>query len=166
MTCPNCGEALVGDGYSLVPHCPRVDVDGSGLEPDANPVYCSAEKDTGEQLLDLLASWLTPGVLPSPEELNKAYQLAGQLSAALDDLRDAIRERGSLTMTEDAAPVYRWEENPPPSPTQMTIRGEGSLYLLGENGGYEHLGEAINFTITGKATLTITMQPMGGGPDE
>ena len=91
MICPNCGEALVGDGYSLVLHCPRVDVTGSGLEPDANPVYCSAEKDTGEQLLDLLASWLEPGVNPSPEGLNKAYQLAGQLSATLDETTERMK---------------------------------------------------------------------------
>ncbi len=91
MICSNCGEALVGDGYSLVLHCPRVDVDGSGLEPDANPVYCSAEKDTGEQLMDLLASWLTPGVLPSPEGLDKAYQLAGQLSVALDETNERMK---------------------------------------------------------------------------
>lgn len=39
--CSNCGEFLIGDGYSVVLHCPNADVDG--FEPDANPVHCSEQ---------------------------------------------------------------------------------------------------------------------------
>lgn len=37
--CPTCGEYLIGDGYSVVLHCPNVDT-SSGYAPDSNPVYC------------------------------------------------------------------------------------------------------------------------------
>lgn len=39
MTCPDCGELMDGDGYTLVLHCPNAD-DYDDREPDANPVYC------------------------------------------------------------------------------------------------------------------------------
>lgn len=39
--CPHCGGNLLGDGFSVVIHCERVDV--WDVESDALPVYC--EKD-------------------------------------------------------------------------------------------------------------------------
>lgn len=39
MPCPNCGGALVGDGYTVTVHCERVTLTSS--EPDASPVYCT-----------------------------------------------------------------------------------------------------------------------------
>lgn len=38
MICKDCGEIMVGDGYTSPIHCPELDADG--LEPDANPLYC------------------------------------------------------------------------------------------------------------------------------
>lgn len=38
MTCSACGETMVGDGYTVVVHCPNAHVDG--VEPDAKPVHC------------------------------------------------------------------------------------------------------------------------------
>lgn len=38
--CRDCSETMEGDGHTVVYHCPSVDVINSGIEPDANPVYC------------------------------------------------------------------------------------------------------------------------------
>ncbi len=43
MTCPNCGEPLVGDGYTSVRHCVNAIVP-EDLEPDAPPVFCPASQ--------------------------------------------------------------------------------------------------------------------------
>ena len=43
MTCKVCGEDLVGDGYTLVIHCPNAEADH--LEPDADIVYCEEQLD-------------------------------------------------------------------------------------------------------------------------
>ncbi len=40
MTCKTCGETMIGDGYTVVYHCPDA-VDVSDVEPDANPVHCT-----------------------------------------------------------------------------------------------------------------------------
>ena len=46
-SCPNCGGIIVGDGYTVVLHCERVDAPFD-MEPDATPVYCdmTAEAET------------------------------------------------------------------------------------------------------------------------
>lgn len=43
FVCRNCGESMVGDGYSVVYHCPFVMEDELWMysEPDADPVYCN-----------------------------------------------------------------------------------------------------------------------------
>lgn len=47
--CPNCGEQLIGDGYSTVYHCPHADENTYEYhEPDANPVYCSEENQPND----------------------------------------------------------------------------------------------------------------------
>ena len=38
--CHNCGNDLVGDGYTTALHCESVDVPVD-REPDASPLYCS-----------------------------------------------------------------------------------------------------------------------------
>ena len=38
MFCHTCGERMIGDGYSVVLHCPNTDV--YDVEPDANAVHC------------------------------------------------------------------------------------------------------------------------------
>ena len=38
MYCKDCGEQMEGDGYTIVLHCPNVDV--SDITPDCDPVYC------------------------------------------------------------------------------------------------------------------------------
>ena len=43
MNCKVCGEQMEGDGYTVVVHCPRVDV--IGIEPDCNPVYCETDDE-------------------------------------------------------------------------------------------------------------------------
>jgi hypothetical protein len=44
MTCPNCGDDLIGDGYTTVIHCAGIEppVDA---EPDSGPIYCEFEED-------------------------------------------------------------------------------------------------------------------------
>ena len=48
MTCPNCGEPLLGDGYSTVLHCPNAegesDTSWQYAEPDAAPFYCDGDE--------------------------------------------------------------------------------------------------------------------------
>lgn len=40
--CKNCGEHLLGDGYTDVMHCPYADDDATlNAEPDSGPVYCN-----------------------------------------------------------------------------------------------------------------------------
>lgn len=40
--CPFCGEAMSGDGFTVVLHCPGADPDSyQHSEPDAQPVYCA-----------------------------------------------------------------------------------------------------------------------------
>jgi hypothetical protein len=34
---------MEGDGYTLVYHCPTIDVSDLCIEPDANPVYCKTD---------------------------------------------------------------------------------------------------------------------------
>ena len=46
MICKNCNERMEGDGYKTVLHCPSIEV--PGVEPDANPVYCTGETGTGQ----------------------------------------------------------------------------------------------------------------------
>ena len=42
MVCKNCGERMVGDGYSTTTHCPNADeAEYEYNEPDANPVHCT-----------------------------------------------------------------------------------------------------------------------------
>lgn len=42
--CEKCNEALEGDGYVTVLHCPNADDDKvDGVEPDANPIFCDFE---------------------------------------------------------------------------------------------------------------------------
>tara|TARA_B100000029_G_scaffold378399_1_gene373147 strand:+ start:1010 stop:1324 length:315 start_codon:yes stop_codon:yes gene_type:complete len=38
-TCKTCGEDLIGDGFTIVLHCPYADADY--FEPDADAVYCT-----------------------------------------------------------------------------------------------------------------------------
>lgn len=38
MICKNCGEQMIGDGFTTVYHCPNTD--SIGLEPDADPINC------------------------------------------------------------------------------------------------------------------------------
>jgi hypothetical protein len=45
MKCRDCGEDMLGDGYTEVLHCADVDVIGEGYEPDADPVYCEIFTD-------------------------------------------------------------------------------------------------------------------------
>jgi hypothetical protein len=41
MTCPVCGEKMIGDGYHVVIHCPNAqDESWSHTEPDAPVVHC------------------------------------------------------------------------------------------------------------------------------
>jgi uncharacterized protein (DUF983 family) len=41
MTCPNCGENMLGDGYRVPLHCPNADEDDwFHAEPDIEPIYC------------------------------------------------------------------------------------------------------------------------------
>jgi hypothetical protein len=41
MICTNCGETMVGDGYTTVIHCPHVNWDRHiYIEPDAQPIHC------------------------------------------------------------------------------------------------------------------------------
>lgn len=43
MNCKNCNERMEGDGYTLAYHCPTVELEGVGIEPDADPVYCTPD---------------------------------------------------------------------------------------------------------------------------
>lgn len=46
--CPNCGNAMDGDGYTRPYVCPNVeDPEADFLEPDANPMFCSDDKEAG-----------------------------------------------------------------------------------------------------------------------
>ncbi len=45
MQCKTCGESMEGDGYTVVLHCPNLDLIGEGYEPDANPVHCTEEQE-------------------------------------------------------------------------------------------------------------------------
>jgi hypothetical protein len=41
MTCPNCGENMIGDGYRVPLHCPNADEDDwFHAEPDIAPIHC------------------------------------------------------------------------------------------------------------------------------
>lgn len=44
-SCKNCGEALEGDGYTSVMHCPYTDEDTYSMAPDYGPVYCDFEEE-------------------------------------------------------------------------------------------------------------------------
>lgn len=46
MTCKTCGENLIGDGYTVVVHCPNTDP--FDVEPDANPIHCEEEDESQE----------------------------------------------------------------------------------------------------------------------
>lgn len=59
MTCKNCGENLVGDGYTSATYCPNSNFDTEGREPDAEILYCTTTK-WDYRFLDmakLVASW-------------------------------------------------------------------------------------------------------------
>jgi hypothetical protein len=45
-SCPNCGGTMLGNGYSSVRHCERVD-DTIEIEPDAGPIYCPKSGEGG-----------------------------------------------------------------------------------------------------------------------
>lgn len=44
MQCKNCGERMVGDGYSQVIRCPNTPEDTDIMEPDAQAVYCKGDQ--------------------------------------------------------------------------------------------------------------------------
>lgn len=41
--CPNCGEELIGDGYSYAIHCPNFL--GELFEPDSDAAFCEGGED-------------------------------------------------------------------------------------------------------------------------
>lgn len=48
MNCKNCGERLLGDGYSTVLECPNISEERyaqvvQSAEPDSGPWYCEPE---------------------------------------------------------------------------------------------------------------------------
>ena len=44
--CPNCGENLSGDGYTIPYHCINAwEVDWWYAEPDSGPWYCNLEDE-------------------------------------------------------------------------------------------------------------------------
>lgn len=51
MKCSQCGETMVGDGYSSVMYCPNGREEKSeqieSSEPDANPIECDFENENG-----------------------------------------------------------------------------------------------------------------------
>jgi|10_taG_2_1085330.scaffolds.fasta_scaffold52712_2 hypothetical protein len=53
--CIYCNEALEGDGYTVVLHCPnQEDIDTYWYhEPDANPVYCNYKEEMETHLDNL-----------------------------------------------------------------------------------------------------------------
>jgi hypothetical protein len=57
MYCLNCGEEMEGDGYTVVFHCPNVDVIEEGYEPDAAPVYCG----NADERLSEIVKYLNKG---------------------------------------------------------------------------------------------------------
>ena len=47
--CPNCGEHMEGDGYTLPYHCPNAyEEDWWYSEPDSGPWLCSIDDDYDE----------------------------------------------------------------------------------------------------------------------
>lgn len=77
-SCPKCGDRLVGDGYTLVIHCPNADeASVEGKECDANPVYCSedyASEDVKDDLfaVDRFTKDFTRGAIASLRHLRKS----------------------------------------------------------------------------------------------
>ena len=55
MNCSDCGEQMEGDGYTIVLHCPNVDV--SDITPDCNPIHC--ELSEFEEYNNMLPEWAT-----------------------------------------------------------------------------------------------------------
>lgn len=45
MQCKNCGERMVGDGYSQVIRCPNTPEDTDIMEPDAQGDYCKGDQE-------------------------------------------------------------------------------------------------------------------------
>lgn len=43
--CRNCGEHLIGDGYTSVMQCPYTEEDTLSMEPDYGPVFCDFEEE-------------------------------------------------------------------------------------------------------------------------
>lgn len=43
LCCDECGERMIGDGYSDPVHCPNADTEG--FEADCNPIHCTGEDD-------------------------------------------------------------------------------------------------------------------------
>ena len=47
--CPNCGENMIGDGYTLPYHCPNAYEEEWWYEPpDSGPWFCSIDEDYPE----------------------------------------------------------------------------------------------------------------------
>jgi|694.fasta_scaffold91828_2 hypothetical protein len=38
--CPHCGGSMLGDGYTTVMHCERVDISSVCAEPDSAHIFC------------------------------------------------------------------------------------------------------------------------------
>ena len=57
VMCSNCGEEMVGDGFSLVYHCPYTYKDLSLYEPDSNPIHCN-ERDQRQAEAGFVDSYL------------------------------------------------------------------------------------------------------------
>lgn len=47
--CPNCGEWMVGDGYTVTYHCPNAEVPQDAA-PDDRPILCDLDE---EEVADL-----------------------------------------------------------------------------------------------------------------
>ena len=48
--CPNCGEHMIGDGYTLPYHCPNAYEEDWWYEPpDSGPWLCSIDEDNYEE---------------------------------------------------------------------------------------------------------------------
>lgn len=45
LCCHTCGEEMIGDGYSVVLHCPYADTSNADV-PDGTPVHCNSDEET------------------------------------------------------------------------------------------------------------------------
>ena len=106
--CPNCGGAILGDGFTLPYHCERVTV--THREPDAPVLYCSSDElpSSGTAMSQCSCTGVCALALGGT--------LAKDVTCSVRRIEDVLREEAAATFVPQPPMPLSTFVNQPPTP--------------------------------------------------